>query len=333
MNADWINFLRTSGAHLTEEQSFVFQPHPSNSVNTLYPITQLAAVSVTGEDNLLFLQGQLTCNLNEISKNHCRFAAYCNAKGRVISTLLVCKRQDAFILILPRSLLEKVTQKLRLYILRSKVQLQDVSDQLCLLGLKSSETTLDNISLPTDLCTNNGTETGLIMSKLPGSSNRYLIIDTFDKTKQLWSHTVGSRLITPGDSNEWDYQDLSAGIPWFGISASEEYIPQMLNIDKLGGVSFKKGCYVGQEIVARTHYLGKAKRELVLAECCKTAMIDHDTTIIDHIAQEPVGKIVAAKRNQHSCRLLVVMQHEDRPIKQLMLSNSNQDKIDIIPFQ
>lgn len=333
MNPDWISFLQANGARLTAEQHITFPTESESSAaeNTLYPIAHLTAFNVAGADAESFLQGQLTCNIKDLDLNRASLAAFCNAKGRVISTLLVCKTENTFIIILPQSLLNKVMNKLRMYILRAKVQLQDMSDRICLLGLVSAAPSVNDIPLPQQPYAIE--QNRLNLMRLPGNSPRYLAYGTIDQAKTFWSQTVGPKMLPAGNSSDWIYQDLSAGIPWFDEAVSEEYIPQMLNIDKLGGISFNKGCYTGQEIIARTHYLGKTKRELFLAECRKTAMISADTTIIDRTSKESVGKIVAIARHDQSCRLLLVIQPEKINPEALVLNNSDQDRIDIIPFQ
>lgn len=331
MNPDWIAFLQANGATLNEEHQITFPPSHNATENRLYPVVGLTTFSVTGEDATAFLQGQLTCDIKQIQDDRASFAAFCNAKGRVISTLLVVKKDKGFSIILPQSLLDKVMNKLRMYILRAKVQLQDHSSRFCLLGLDCPHPDIDSIALPGQPCMVSQDDPFLV--RLPGNSPRFLLLNDLEQSRRFWRRTVGSKLASAGASSEWDYQDLSAGIPWFGATASEQYIPQMLNIDKLGGISFDKGCYTGQEIVARTHYLGKAKRELVLAECSKTAMLNEDSTIIDQATRETAGHVVAFQRNERSCRLLSVLLPGNKERHALVLNNDNQDKIDIIPFQ
>jgi folate-binding protein YgfZ len=117
------------------------------------------------------------------------------------------------------------------------------------------------------------------------------------------------------------------------LATSEEYIPQMLNIDKLGGISFNKGCYTGQEIIARTHYLGKAKRELFLAECEITAMLDKESKIISDKNQNLSGKIIAFQNNEQNIRLLIVIPSADAEPKTLQINNLDKTRINIIDFQ
>ncbi len=314
MNNEWIDFLE---AHPVD--------NTGDTPNTLTAITDLAILKVSGKDASQFLQGQLTCNIHELTDANSFFTAFCNAKGRTISTLLILKNDGSFLLILPVELMEKVINKLKMYILRANVKLDYALDSYCLIGLNSTDTnTIENFPA-TNFEVSNGSE---ITIKLPANQDRYLIISKIDRGKQLWTQLTQ----THHQSEQWSYQDISAGLAWLNTDSSEQYIPQMLNIDKLGGISFNKGCYTGQEIVARTHYLGKAKRALFLAECDKTTMVDRKTQIISHDNKQNIGKFISFQHTEQSCRMLIVIAISSE-LNNLILDNSKQDKISIIDFQ
>ncbi len=330
MNPDWIVFLKSTGAIVNDNLEIKF-PHIDHEVTErIYPITHLSVFAVNGGDAATFLQGQLTCDIHNLQENSAGFAAFCNAKGRVISTLLIIKRADTFLIVLPRTLLNKVIKKLSFYILRADVQITDQSNELCLLGTHCNASVIFGIKRPKETHVVSTSEPCTI--KLPGQLSRYLLIADITQAINVWKQVEIQKKLQPGHSKEWLCQDLSSGLPWFDETHSEQYIPQMLNIDKLGGISFNKGCYTGQEIVARTHYLGKNKREMFLAECSKTAIIENDTIIVN-ANNETVGKILAFQNCQKNYRLLIVMHSADSKIEGLSLNNSSQDKIQIIPFQ
>ena len=331
MNPDWIAFLKSNGAIVSVDQQIEFPNTNHEMTDKIYPVTHLDVFEVSGAGAATFLQGQLTCNINDLLENKASPAAFCNAKGRVISTLLIIKKADTFLIVLPRTLLDKVIKKLSMYILRADVQMTHKSDELCLLGINCSSSDLHGMEMPKEPYAVSITEPRSI--RLPGTLSRYLLVSSTDKAINFWKQALNLENLQPSDSKEWIYQDLSSGLPWFNEAQSEQYIPQMLNIDKLGGISFNKGCYTGQEIVARTHYLGKAKREMFLAECSQTAIIEDDTAIINSVHNEQAGKILSFQNYKQKCRLLLVMQSVDSDLKCLMLNNSSQDKIHIIPFQ
>lgn len=297
--------------------------------NTLYHLKHLACIEVSGDDASQFLQGQLTCNINELSDSKASVAAFCNPKGRVISTLLIIKTQSSFLLILPLSLQDKVIRKLQMYVLRSKVQLTDKSDTYSLIGFNNISFQND-FSLPTiDFHCSHSDD--LIDVKLPSSTTpRFLcIITALSHVKPLFEGFVR------GDCNEWRYQDISSGFPWFDISQSEKHIPQMLNLDQLGGISYNKGCYTGQEIIARTHYLGKTKRHLCLVECKRNLQLDseHDLAVLDAETRKKIGELLDFQTLGETTRMLVVLQTVDEEIKNLILDDCERSPLTLIPFQ
>jgi folate-binding protein YgfZ len=293
---------------------------------TRYNLSHLGIMEITGEDAGQFLQGQLSCNINELNANKASIAAFCNPKGRVISTVLLIKTPIGFWLILPRSLLSKVLNKLKMYVLRSKVQLNDASNQLHLTGLSCHA---DN---PVDFLPSAAFECHhiehLTWIKLPSLSPLLLVINLVD---QVLENTL--ELVPLGAEELWRFQEISSGFPWFDEAQSEQHIPQMLNIDQLGGISFNKGCYTGQEIVARTHYLGKIKRQLFLGECSNSQAGETVSIIKDAQTQEKLGDILRIQSSEQSCRLLMVLQTVDAETKNLILDDIAQTPVKLIPYQ
>jgi len=209
-----------------------------------------------------------------------------------------------------------------MYVLRSNVTLTDSSDELCLIGLTYGTAKPDQAP---DFATSR--QENIVVDL----QNRCLVIAEADKAQILWLEQV-KQGFKPESSAQWRYLDIISGIPWLAAETSEEFIPQMLNLDKLGGISFTKGCYTGQEIVARTHYLGKAKREMFLAECDALACPEPNSTIIDDSTdtEQSAGKVLYAQNGQNTCKMLVVLQVSDTNAYSLRLKNNNQDKITLL---
>jgi folate-binding protein YgfZ len=310
MNLIWQNFI------ISQPISNI----PGN--NALYPITHLSILKVSGNDATQFLQGQLTCNVKELNENNSFFAGLCNPKGRVISTLLIFKQGDAFLLILPACLLDKVKTTLAKYILRSKVMLENASHDYGLSGFYCSGEMAIALALPKLIFTRRDPYLKLF--------NHYLLIDTLENSIKQWTELLSQNFQVQA-AQSGQLLDLNAGLAWLDNTNSEEYIPQMLNLDKLGGISLTKGCYTGQEVVARTHYLGQVKREMFLAECVIDVIFTDDNTVIDQAGQT-IGKVVSWQKDGNSCRLLVVMQTTVTEATELRLNNAKQDKISLIPF-
>lgn len=319
MNPNWKNFLLANNAILENDTDIVF-PSPEHEGNKrIYPIAHLGVLTVAGKDSAKFLQGQITCNINDITDIKSSLGAMCNPKGRAITTFLLVKNADAFLMILPQELLASIKKRLQMYVLRSDVTLTDSSDELCLIGLSYGA------SQPGEVLDFTTSRQENIVVNL---QNRCLIIVKADNAQKFWSEQVKLGY-QPEDSAQWCYLDIISGIPWLIAATSEEFIPQMLNLDKLGGISFTKGCYTGQEIVARTHYLGKAKREMFLAECDALASPEPNSIIIDDSAdtEQVIGKVLCAQNGQNSCKMLVVLQVSDINTYNLRLKNHNQHEI------
>lgn len=330
MNTDWINFLKSNKATFTANSEIIFPENQLIKNSNITAVAGLAIIKVCGKEAETFLQGQLTCNIKEINDSNSFFAAFCNAKGRTISTLLIFKKADDFLLILPNVLVGKVIQKLRLYVLRSDVLLVDASDEFCLIGL-----TMNNPEIPATYPKSNFAVThdsGIII-KLPSKDNRFLFVCSAAAAKSVWSEFMQNNNTSISNSQTWTYQDISAGLPWLTETSSEDFIPQMLNIDKLGGISFNKGCYTGQEIVARTHYLGKAKRELFLAECDKTDLVSNAILDVIDEKNKSIGKVLSIQSNSIKHRILIVIPTTEANSKNLLINNSNPARISIIDFQ
>ena len=175
-----------------------------------------------------------------------------------------------------------------------------------------------------------------IFVNLPGSLARKLVISDVESAKKLWSQFADSEHYRPASPAEWRYLDIVSGFPWVTIATSEAFIPQMLNLDKLGGISFNKGCYTGQEIVARTHYLGKIKRELWLAEGNATKCPEPNTAIInlDSEGQEIAGTVVQSESvpgKTEYYKLLIVLQTAETVYNTLGLTGDDQARLTIQP--
>ncbi len=323
MNTDWKNFLLSENAIFEDDSQLVFTPPEHEGNKRIYPIAQLGVLTVAGIDAAKLLQGQITCNINDITDIKSSLGAMCNPKGRAIATFLLVKNADAFLMIMPKELLAPIKNKLQMYALRSKVTLTDSSDELCLIGLSYAE-----------LPTNEASEQRFTTSRQEGNvmvdfQGRDLIIAEADKAQALWAEHVKLGF-QPDSSAQWRYFDIISGIPWLNAETSEEFIPQMLNLDKLGGISFTKGCYTGQEIVARTHYLGKAKREMFLAECATVEPPEANSIIVDEDTEQSIGKVLYAQNRKNTCKMLIVLQVADINTYNLRLKNHNQDKITLL---
>jgi len=293
----------------------------------IYGDTGLAAIEVTGADAGGFLQGQLTCDIHELSETRAGMAALCNAKGRVISTLLVVKTPQGFVLVLPADLRDTVFNVLRKYVLRAKVQLAQ-HNRLTVSGISGDATLAGGLELPqTDFAVAVCPEP---LIKLPAAP-RFLWLLAEDTATEKIAELERQGVVS-GSLAEWRYRDIESGLPWFDLEQSEQHIPQMLNLDRLGGISFSKGCYTGQEIVARTHYLGKVKRALFVAAYSGSIPPQPGATVRD-TERQVTGTVLTAATWEGSTRLLLVLQIVDGMPKNLILDGDTHAQLALVSAQ
>ncbi|NOQ17417.1 MAG: folate-binding protein [Methyloprofundus sp.] len=301
MNTDWTAFLNTQN---------LSSSLPASKQSFMAALPHLAVLTVSGQDAANFLQGQTTCNIKELNDASPNLGALCNAKGRTISTFIIIKQANEFQLILTVDLLEIVRKKLQMYILRADVQLTDQSDALCIIGVHN----------PTQTIISN-------LYHYPQQEHSFLFIAPPEIAQSFWVDALANNVLASSE-NAWLNLDIQAGIPWLHKETTEKFVPQMLNLDKLGAISFEKGCYTGQEIVARTHYLGQNKRAMYQASSQTHNEITPGTAIIDSTNDEANwGEVILTAQQTESTQLLVVLKDAACDLKNLQLNNQNKDKI------
>lgn len=269
MLARWSDFLLAQGAYIESDivQDFGAAAAEHNAAAHADVIADLSIFSLlhfSGEDAEAFLHGQLSCDVKALNVGAATYGAYCNAKGRMLASLLLWRATDSFYMLLDRSIAAAIQRRLQMYVLRSKVKISDAAAQPVLLGLSGahaaavlSDSGWRISAAPMSLQFN---AAGSVVS-LPGQ--RLLLATTEAEAQRLWSALTGR--LKPVGSPCWEWLEIINGIPWISAATQEQFVPQMANLDHIGGISFKKGCYPGQEIVARTQYLGKGSRKMALA--------------------------------------------------------------------
>lgn len=316
MHQQWREFLLDAGAEFTNGcVAHYGNPRRESSVvltgNAFADLSHYGLISAHGEDAASFLQSQLSNDLNAVDFQHSQLNGYCNPKGRLIATLRVFRHGDAFYLCLPADLLEPVLKRLRMYVLRSQVTLEDVSDTFIHLGVTGNdiETELGRVisSLPEAVDGVTFTDE-TVKIKVPGVQPAFEIFTTFDHAQSLWNAL--NVKAAPVGAGSWTLSDIQAGIPVILPQTSEAFVPQMVNWDLVNGVSFKKGCYPGQEIVARMQYLGKLKRRMYKAHVDADQPPAPGDEVFDTKADnQPVGKLVSvAAHPDGGFDVLVVLQ-------------------------
>lgn len=265
----------------------------ATATNILADLSHQGLLEFDGNDAVAFLQGQVTNDIRQVSASNSQYAGYCTPKGRLLGIFLAFLRNDRIHLQLNRELLEPITRRLKMYVLRSNVVITDVSDSTVRIGVAGKDVEAPLMVLFNRLPQephaithhNHGT-----LLRLPGTLPRFEIVTDYEQAKHAWEHL--SQHCTPVGKTYWDWLEIQAGIPEIYPATQEAFVPQMVNLDALDGISFKKGCYTGQEIVARTHYLGKVKRRTYLAHLAASQPPHPGDSLFGSGTTEPVGQIV-----------------------------------------
>jgi hypothetical protein len=248
----------------------------STNQNIICNLSNLGLLEVSGTDALTFLQGQVTNDVKQLTlSSQAHLTAYCNPKGRMLALFLAFYQNDCFNLQFNRSLLEPIMKRLKMYVMRSKVEIKDNSENFIIFGIDGPEassilaSSLTKLSFDIELPKKNYefvTFSNTLILMLPSIAGRTRFQVITDTTNASDIKNTLKQYCQVEEQTYWDWLDIKAGIPDVLIATQEQFVPQMLNLDLLNGINFKKGCYTGQEIVARTHYLGSVKRRTYLVE-------------------------------------------------------------------
>jgi folate-binding protein YgfZ len=226
-----------------------------------FELNDTGIISFSGEDAPSFLHAQLTSDVAALQSGRTQYSGYCTPKGRLLATLLAWRREGEILLLLPQSLREGIQSRLAKYVMRARVKVADATNRYTLYGVVGhgalAAVAASGGRAPGalhDVSIGDGVE----ITRLP--IDRYLILAASEK-----ADTVRGGLTQAAsqlDDSGWSSLDVEAGIPVITPASQEQYVPQMVNLDLIGAVSYTKGCYPGQEIVARMHYLGKLKQRM-----------------------------------------------------------------------
>ncbi|BCK87321.1 tRNA-modifying protein YgfZ [Sideroxyarcus emersonii] len=269
MNQDWQNFLTTQGAQIRDGVVQDFGDAAAERIATrdgtvLCDLSQFGILKVSGEEAQGFLHNLFSSDVKALSPQHAQYSSFNTAKGRALATFLIWQGGNDYFLQLPRELLAPIQKKLSMYILRSKVKIENASEaivSLGLSGLNASALLKEMVAPPPEAVMAMTSATHFAVIRL--GDQRFQINVAPDHAADLWKKLGGAA--RPAGSPCWDWLNIRAGIPIILPQTQEQFVPQMANLDLIGAVNFKKGCYPGQEIVARMQYLGKNKRRMYLA--------------------------------------------------------------------
>jgi folate-binding protein YgfZ len=305
-----------------------------NNGAILCDLSHLGLIEFSGEDALTFLQGQLTNDTKLITESRSQLAGYCTAKGRLLATLLLWKSPDGYCGQLHGDIAAAVQKRLSMYVLRAKVKVADATAQWSRFGVAGEHSVailgkligalpqLPMETVQTDGCT---------VIRLHGAIPRFEIIAAPETATSLKMQLES--ICTAANAVTWNWLEIHAGIAQVGPGTQEEFVPQMVNLDLLDGISFKKGCYTGQEIVARTHYLGKVKRRTHLAHVDTANAPKPGDKVFGGDSAEPVGMVVnSAPAHDRGFDLLAEIRLESVEAGALRLAGKEGPAIELLTF-
>jgi folate-binding protein YgfZ len=255
----------------------------------------LAILAVDGADAVGFLQGQTTIDVARLDAGHWQLGGYCTPKGRLLAIFEAWRQGLEVRLLLPAGIAPAIARRLGMFVLRAKVQIRDVSAGWRVLGLlgagSGAALQAAGIDVPSAPGESRGLDGGEWVVRLPAGAacpERLLLLVQAERHAH-WRQLLAA---LPAVGPElWWWAQIDAGVPAILGATQELFVPQAVNLEVLGGVDFRKGCYPGQEIVARSQYLGKLRRRMFLAHA---AAIGDGADVFLHGSAEPVGRIVMA---------------------------------------
>jgi len=310
---NWLDFLAEHGARLEAGQVKDFgnseaELQAAGSSTVVAPMTHFSIIRASGDDAATFLHNLMSNDVLHLGRNRAERCGFCSPKGRLLADFLLWRDEHDYILQLSADIQQAMLKKLGMYVLRSKVKLSDANKDLILLGLAGSEAPAAIKSLGAEIPAAEFDVShyadGTVI-RLDGG--RFQIALRAENAARVWSQLVAVK-VTPVGTQAWRWLEIAAGVPHITAPTQEEFVPQMANFELIGGVSFTKGCYPGQEVVARTKYLGKVKRRTYRARVeagCPAA--GTDLFSID-LPDQSCGKVVeSAPSPAGGCEVLASM--------------------------
>lgn len=316
----WIDFLRDQGALIEDGNAVSFGETPGDYPQlegraVICPLTDRGIIAARGPDTRKLLQGQLTCDMEQLTPGNPLTGALCTVKGRTISNFsVIATGENAVYLVCHRGLVEATLETLKKYAVFYKTELSDESDHYHCLGMAG----VDPGTLPGELVT------------YPVTDNRHTCLVSPDQARTLWQQLAAET--TAVGLHYWQLLNIRDGLGEVRPETREEFIPQMLNLQATGAVNFRKGCYTGQEIVARMHYLGKLKRRMYHLAADATDAPAPGTPCAIAGSKANAGHVVLAEKSgRENIELLAVLTDDAAASPQLDIGDLTLD-IQVLPL-
>jgi tRNA-modifying protein YgfZ len=270
MNPLWIDMLQKQSATFVDGRVASFgdahaELQSLNKQTVMCDLSHEGLLLVSGDDAAAFLHGQLSNDVLALTDGDAQITSWCSPKGRMLVTPLLWKGKQGFFLQMPRALQPAIQKRLQMFVLRSKVKLEDLSAGWVKIGVAgvNSDALEANIhavfgAVPARVMSSIHTDLGRVIRL---SLTRFEIIASAENAIGIWKKLTPN--VAKTGAGVWDLQTIRDGVVQVLPETQDQFVPQAANFELIGGVNFKKGCYPGQEIVARTQYRGILKRRLV----------------------------------------------------------------------
>jgi len=300
--------------------------------SVLAPLDHLGVLRFSGEDANAFLQGQLSCDVAGVGPSSATYGAHCSPKGRMLANFLLWREEAEFLMSLSLDIAPALQKQITKYVLRAKVKVSDVSAAISLTGIGGprAEEVLSAIvpdvpKKPNEVFRQAGGATVIRLA-----DGRFILSTEASAAAALRRKLSGS--LEPVEARLWRWLDIRNGVPWITSATQDELVPQMANLERIGGVSFDKGCYTGQEVVARSQHLGKLKRRMFLANVSARAQAG-DKLYGEDLGDQASGIVVNAEASPDGgTDLLAVVQTASREASTVHLRSLDGPELRFLPL-
>ncbi|NRA83309.1 MAG: tRNA-modifying protein YgfZ [Gammaproteobacteria bacterium] len=294
----------------------------------IFPALPIGLIKLTGADSKKFLQGQLTCDLDLLSPQHSLLGAHCDPKGKALAIVQLLQCQDAILALQAKNNTASHLPNLKKYAVFSQVEITDASELFVftgLLGEQASQWLTQHSAIPAENQDSIECEFGIVTT-FPlqvGEQPRYLVISNEIQAAALHAQLPDSA--NTQSSSLWQALDILSGTPQVSPLISGEFVPQMLNMQMVEGISFTKGCYIGQETIARMHYRGINKRAMFILSSTSQLELQAGDSLERQVDSgwRNAGTIIASQTTENSTVILATLPIDSEVGCQMRVKNSD----------
>lgn len=262
-------------------------------------LESFAVIEASGADTVEFLHGQFTCDVKALARGRATWGGYCSPRGRLLATFLLVRLAERHLMVMPRPIAAAIAKRLTMFVLRSRVKIRVLEGETGVFGLSGAGTSgalRERLgAAPNAAFDAVESAAGIVVRLGPEGPDASRCRHFFIRSGAEVSIPSAWNWLAAVNEAAWHWLDVDAGIPWVVPATQEQFLPQMLNLDGIGGVSFSKGCYPGQEVVARTQFRGQVKRRMFLAHAPVDAPpLPGDAVYADGAGDNTGGQVVSA---------------------------------------